>query len=482
MSDLIAGRIDLLDPLARGASGTLWRAVDRRLEAVCAAKVMRQRDGAEVLRFVREQSVGGSGAQGLRSHPHLLPPYTWVAEDDAVVLAMPLLHGGTLAQAIADHGALHPSLVAELTAQLLDALAALHASGWLHRDVKPANLLLEVTGREAPHLRLADFGIALHEGDARLTATGVVHGTPGFMSPELLRGEISAAQDVWAAGAVAVQALAPGTELTGTEAPESLREVLAGVLAGDADPVADALRAAIATMLDPDPQERPSAAAARDALPRPTGPAEGWVLTEDGEPFEVFDLLDPLPDGSPAAGLPLVPPDGPHGLTPRPRTLHERITGRAEGRPSAPAPSTPTTADEVPAPRPTLALEAQSDVAPGATIAPSPAHDPARGHRSPAVPLLVLLAVIAIGAAVTLGALAARAPSAEPGGTTTPSATPTSTSAPSTGTTTGAPATATAAMGDACAWSQEGEHAAAPDGADLTCVRQDDDTYLWEDR
>ena len=99
MSDVIAGRIALLEPLARGASGSLWSAVDRRYGAVCAAKVMRQRDGAEVLRFVREQAVGS--AQGLGRHPHLLPPYTWVAEDDTVVLVMPLVHGGTLADALA---------------------------------------------------------------------------------------------------------------------------------------------------------------------------------------------------------------------------------------------------------------------------------------------------------------------------------------------------------------------------------------------
>lgn len=69
MADVIAGRIALIDPLARGASGSLWRAVDRRYEAVCAAKVMLQRDGAEVLRFVREQTVGG--AQDLGSHPQI---------------------------------------------------------------------------------------------------------------------------------------------------------------------------------------------------------------------------------------------------------------------------------------------------------------------------------------------------------------------------------------------------------------------------
>src|SRR5699024_4269996 len=125
MSDVIAGRIELLDPLARGATGSLWRAIDRRYGAICAAKVMRQRDGADVLRFVREQTVGT--AQGLGAHPHLLPPYTWVAEDDTVVLVMPLVHGGTLSGAVADHGPLAPTLVAHLLRQLLDALSAMHS-------------------------------------------------------------------------------------------------------------------------------------------------------------------------------------------------------------------------------------------------------------------------------------------------------------------------------------------------------------------
>src|SRR5699024_9985050 len=141
------------------------------------------RDGAEVLRFVREQAAGGIGA-----HPHLLPPYTWVAEDDTIVLVMPLVHGGTLAEAVARQGALSPSLTAQLLRQLLDALAAMHASRWVHRDVKPANLLLDSTGEAHPHLLLADFGIALHETDVRLTETGFVHGTPGFMAPEALKG------------------------------------------------------------------------------------------------------------------------------------------------------------------------------------------------------------------------------------------------------------------------------------------------------
>lgn len=363
MSDVIAGRIDLLDPLARGASGALWRAVDLRFEAICAAKVMRQRDGADVLRFVREQSVGAHGPRALGTHPHLLPPYTWVAEDDAVVLAMPLIRGGTLGQSLADHGALHPLLVAELTRQLLDALAAMHEKRWLHRDVKPANLLLQVTGTGPPHLRLADFGIALHEDDARLTETGFVHGTPGFMSPERLRGDgASAAQDVWAAGAVALRGLGVHADLEAGEDPQAL---LAGALDGSFPELHRTLHA----MLERDPSRRPTASAARDALPGPPRDASRWLVTADGDPFEVFDLLDPRPEGSSGRDLPEIPADGPDSLAPRSTSLHERISERAaRATPSAAPGSSPSTG---------TASASGADSEPASAAVPAPAPRPA---------------------------------------------------------------------------------------------------------
>ena len=77
MSDTIAGRYTLIDPIARGGSGTVWRSWDQRRNHVCAAKVLRQRDSADLLRFVREQSVK-------IDHPHVLAPYGWAAEDGPV--------------------------------------------------------------------------------------------------------------------------------------------------------------------------------------------------------------------------------------------------------------------------------------------------------------------------------------------------------------------------------------------------------------
>ncbi|MGY5763734.1 protein kinase domain-containing protein [Brachybacterium sp. DNPG3] len=316
MSDVIAGRIELLDPLARGASGSLWRAVDRRYGAVCAAKVMRQRDGAEVLRFVREQSVGT--AQGLGAHPHLLPPYTWVAEDDTVVLVMPLVHGGTLASALREQGPLSPSLTAHLLRQLLDALAAMHASAWVHRDVKPANLLLDATGADAPHLLLADFGIALHHTDIRLTETGMVHGTRGYMAPEVLEGHTtSPSQDVWAAAACARELLGPAHGIL-ADGPRAADPMVA------ADPASAPLARLLAAMLAQDPAERPSAAAARDAIPADLGPVPVWSRTLAGAPFRADDAIEPLP-----APRPEVPLDGPAALAVPFPGLHERLQARS---------------------------------------------------------------------------------------------------------------------------------------------------------
>jgi len=396
MSDVIAGRIELLDPLARGATGSLWRAIDRRYGAICAAKVMRQRDGADVLRFVREQTVGT--AHGLGAHPHLLPPYTWVAEDDTVVLVMPLVHGGTLSGAVADHGPLAPALVAHLLRQLLDALAAMHDASWVHRDVKPANLLLALTGERGPHLLLADFGIALHESDVRLTATGLVHGTPGYMAPEVLEGHAcDASQDVWAAAACALEALAPlprGERPTARELPSRL----VPALAGSSDPAAPALEQVLSAMLAPDPRARPSAAAARDALPGPTGPPEQWALTAGGERFEVFDQVEPLEAGSPGHGAPEVPLDGPAqqaGPNAPSPSLHARITARstaAGAGPSAPTASVRQVSTEHFAHRPTRvdpAARRSAGAGPALTDAARP------GRRSGGI-ALALLAVSAI--------------------------------------------------------------------------------------
>src|SRR5690625_5372330 len=130
----------------------------------------------------------------------------------------------------------------------------MHGASWVHRDVKPANLQLALTVQGVPHLQLADFGIALREADVRLTATGLVHGTPGYMAPEVLEGHAcDASQDVWAAAACALEALAPlprGERPAARELPSRL----VPALAGSSDPAAPALEQVLSAMLAPDPR------------------------------------------------------------------------------------------------------------------------------------------------------------------------------------------------------------------------------------
>src|SRR5699024_8108029 len=108
MADVIVGRFALIDLIAKGGSGSIWRAWDSKAEQVCAAKVLRQRDSADLMRFVREKGVSFD-------HPHLLTPYGWGAEDEHVVIAMPLVTGGTLESVVKHRGKLaEPAVVVVL--------------------------------------------------------------------------------------------------------------------------------------------------------------------------------------------------------------------------------------------------------------------------------------------------------------------------------------------------------------------------------
>jgi eukaryotic-like serine/threonine-protein kinase len=288
----LAGRYVLIDQIGAGGMGSVWRAWDLRTESFLAAKVLGQHDGGMLLRFVREQSVR------IR-HPHVVAPSGWAAEDNLVVFTMDLVRGGSVQTLVGDHGPLPESYAVVLMDQLLQSLVAVHGAGVVHRDVKPANLLLEATGTSRPHLRLSDFGIAALVEDVRLTRFPGAIGTDGYMSPEQAQGAPpDPAQDLYAAGVVGTYML------TGLE-PRQQDGVPDGVLA-------PLLRA----MTDPDPARRPpSAAAALDYLRR-VGVPPGAPWQDSPEPPEVFDQLGDaqVPAWASQAG----PGTGPGSATPAP--------------------------------------------------------------------------------------------------------------------------------------------------------------------
>ncbi|MGQ4533265.1 serine/threonine-protein kinase [Dermabacteraceae bacterium P13264] len=232
MADPIAQRFAFLDVVARGGAATVWRAHDTRENILCALKVMRQRDANDLLRAARETAAAFA-------HPRAAAPYAWTANDAEVALALPLITGGNLAGALRRAGALGVGQTAQLLAQLLDVLGTVHAAGWVHRDVKPANLLL----REGTRLDLvlADFGLAQKCGEDRLTRHGHINGTPGYVAPEAYLGDPPRpAHDLYAAGVTALVALSPGVRLADRDGeaarrvaervPLPLREVLRGLV------------------------------------------------------------------------------------------------------------------------------------------------------------------------------------------------------------------------------------------------------------
>lgn len=198
---VIAGRYAMIDQIGAGGMGSVWRARDERSGEVVAVKVLGQHNAALLIRFVREQAVRVR-------HPHVVAPVSWAADDDLVVLAMDLVAGGSVQDLLDEHGTLPVGYAAVLLEQLLQALAAVHAAGLVHRDVKPANLLLDPSepGSDRPHLRLGDFGVAAPIADARFTTVPGAIGTQGYMAPEQARGAPpDPAQDLYAVGRVGLQ-------------------------------------------------------------------------------------------------------------------------------------------------------------------------------------------------------------------------------------------------------------------------------------
>jgi tRNA A-37 threonylcarbamoyl transferase component Bud32 len=179
---------------------------------------------------------------------------------DDLVLVMPYLPGGTLQERINSYGALPPRDVAHLGQHLAGALAAAHAAGVVHRDVKPANVLFDDSGRPA----LADFGVALSK-DATLVLTreSAVVGTPGFVAPEVARGEAaSPASDVFSLGATLLYALTGLPPYGGGDPVLQIVRAARGETPVLPPGLPDELAARLGRMLSPDPARRPSAARA----------------------------------------------------------------------------------------------------------------------------------------------------------------------------------------------------------------------------
>jgi TolB-like protein/tRNA A-37 threonylcarbamoyl transferase component Bud32/tetratricopeptide (TPR) repeat protein len=260
------GRYQVLEPLGQGGMGAVYRAYDPGLRCERAIKVLLDPSGSDPtarLRLLRE-----ARAASRLLHPGICTVFDVGEDEGRTFIVMELIQGESLEQRIA-RGALPAADVVQIAGEVADALAAAHAQGVVHRDLKSSNVMLTSSGRA----KLLDFGIARVHGGAGtattdLTQTGALIGTPGCMAPEVLLGNVAdPLADIWALGVLIHEMLTGRPPFAGRTAPETIAAVLHEPPAALPEGVPRALADLAARCLEKDPAQRiPSAAAVRAAL------------------------------------------------------------------------------------------------------------------------------------------------------------------------------------------------------------------------
>ncbi len=199
---MLAGRYTLVREIGRGGMGAVWLGRDEVLGRTVALKRIGSGPGGAAPDLDRAEREARLAAR--LNHPHVVAVFDLVADGEDNWLVMEYIAGASLAQTVRQHGLLTPDQAAPVIRQAAEALAAAHAAGIVHRDVKPSNILIAPNGVA----KLTDFGIARAEADASLTQTGLVTGSPAYLSPEVASGSgAQPASDVWSLGATLFHAL-----------------------------------------------------------------------------------------------------------------------------------------------------------------------------------------------------------------------------------------------------------------------------------
>jgi serine/threonine protein kinase len=218
----VLGRYQIIEELGRGGMGVVYRAYQPSLNRHVAVKILPPQLGFDqqfVDRFLREARAAAS----LR-HPNIVVIYDVGQEQGVYFIAMEHLEGRTLKQLVEEEGPLHPKRVALIVEQVAAALDYAHQRGFVHRDVKPANIFAGPND----HVTLTDFGIAKAASETQhLTRTGTLMGTPEYMSPEQATGgEVDERTDLYALGVVLYQMLVGHVPFRGTTPHAVLHNVI----------------------------------------------------------------------------------------------------------------------------------------------------------------------------------------------------------------------------------------------------------------
>jgi hypothetical protein len=297
--------------------------------------------------------------------------YDVALEDDQPWLVMEYLPSRSLAAVISEDGLLRVDQAAQIGAQVADALAATHAAGIVHRDVKPANVLIGQGGRVDGYVKITDFGISHASGDVTLTQTGQITGTPAFLAPEVAQGyEPGPAADIFSLGATLYTCLEgePPFGMAGNSL-QQLHRVAAGVIN---PPIrSGTLTPTLMRMLAVDPQARPSMPEVRDELAEIVAGRGGDTTAVLQSPTDVA-RTSPQP-----ASLPPPPPARTPPPTPAPPIAPPRTLTGEQPSDRQPTKAQPVTPQPVPA------------------AAPAPAAPPGTaGRRRSRVPWIVAAVIV----------------------------------------------------------------------------------------
>ncbi len=302
---MIAGRYSLDREIGRGGMGAVWLGTDEVLGRQVALKkigLMPGADGTDMARAEREARLSAS-----LHHPHVVTIFNVVSEEDSDArwLVMEYVDGVHLGQLVREEGPLSPDEAARLLWQAADALAAAHAAGMVHRDVKPSNILVD--GKRV--VKLTDFGIARVMADPALTQTGLLIGSPAYLAPEVATGgKGGEAADVWSLGATLFHVLAG-------RPPYDIGENMIGGLYRIVNEEPPRLDNAgwLAPLLDrtlvKDPAERMTMAEVRDFLASGGQPTQAEFATRT----QPLTTVEPAP-------APVLPPAPAPSTRTRPRT------------------------------------------------------------------------------------------------------------------------------------------------------------------
>ncbi|MBE1502570.1 tRNA A-37 threonylcarbamoyl transferase component Bud32 [Amycolatopsis lexingtonensis] len=268
---VVAGRYLLLGELGRGGMGVVWRAQDQVIGRPVAVKELRLPD-AESAAVFSERALREVRTGGRLNDPAVVTVYDVVTDGGTTFIVMELVEAPSLADLVRQRGPMPAAQAAQVGERVLAALQAAHAAGIVHRDVKPANILVAPDGR----VKLTDFGIAHAIDDPRLTTSGMIVGSPAFMAPERVEGrEALPASDLWSLGATLFFAVEGSIPFERATTAATLHAIMTEIpyLTRGRGPIA----AAILGLLVANPDARLSAAQAQNLLTtaqgvRPTPP------------------------------------------------------------------------------------------------------------------------------------------------------------------------------------------------------------------